>query len=83
MQYRIDDVVRIRHPFLGNRGWRILKKIPSLDPKIKLVRLQLLNNDGTEAKAILPITVGTNFVIEKLGRYPTWPKKRGSKNSKK
>lgn len=82
MPYNPDDVVRIRHPFLGKRGWRIIKQTPSLHPDITLYRVQLLNSDGTETK-MRPITVVDNFVIEKIGRYPTWPKKRGNKNSRK
>jgi hypothetical protein len=78
MLYDVDDVIRIRHPFLENRGWRVLRTFPSLNPNVTLLRIQLLNDDGTEAKQP-PITIGDNLVVKKIGRYPAW-QKRGNKN---
>lgn len=80
MQCEPDDVVALRHPFLQNAGWRVLRSMPSLDPSIILYRCQLLHDDGTERVPVKPITVGESFIKQKLGRFPTWRQQIGSKN---
>lgn len=79
-QYEVDDVVSLRTPFFQGGGWRVIKIFPSLQHGVMLHRVQLLDDNGTEKLKIKPISVGTDFIKQKLGRFPTWQQQIGSKN---
>ena len=77
--YDNNEVVRIRHPLLGQRFWLIENKFPSIRGEFTLYRIQMLNMDGTSHSHSRPITVQENMIAQTLGGYEEW-KKRWNKD---
>jgi hypothetical protein len=70
--YKVGDVVRVRHSFLMNRHWKIVQILPSFNKRILLYKVQLLFPDGSLHQAVRPFAVTSNLIIEHLGGYTEW-----------
>lgn len=70
--YKEQDIVRIRHPFLRKRKWRIEKVLPSLAEGIMLYRVQMMYEDGTPNLQMRPIPIRETDIVERIGGYNEW-----------